>query len=370
MLQLGDIPIGPPGPVRLVLPGNDAENLPRSGFDLTWGPAATGGLPSSYTLYINQTDNMNLVLEGEVFENLTGTSFNPVTGGGLTFNYGEIWSWTVKAHNSYGSASNTCAFRFQIEADPAIPITIPHTQNFDADTFPIAWTQSYSGGITSDLWSVSASTNAGGTANEMKCLWQNNIGISRLISPPINTEGISSFEVNFLHYYDDYSEGCTTSLQYSYDLLNWYDTEWSLDSGNGDVEGAVSIVVTPLNPQPVTYLAWTIDGDHYTFDNWYIDNVNLSRECIDITPVTDLSIVQGHLPGDVALSWTPVSGADWYMLYMSEDPEGDFAPLDHTENPSINLPANILPADKAFFRVTAHTGEIPSLAKRSKSPNK
>ncbi|MDY0325406.1 MAG: choice-of-anchor J domain-containing protein, partial [Candidatus Cloacimonadaceae bacterium] len=136
-----------PGTVTLNWPQEEATNLPRTGFDLSWTPSPYGGIPTHYTLYLNQTQNSDCIYDGLVFENLTGTSFNTVTDGNLSFNYGEYWCWMVVAHNSYGSSEDNITNRFQIGEDPTI--TIPHTQNFDAATFPYGWTQANIG-ISSD----------------------------------------------------------------------------------------------------------------------------------------------------------------------------------------------------------------------------
>jgi hypothetical protein len=516
-----------PGTVTLTWPQEEATNLPRTGFDLSWTPSLYGGTPTHYTLYLNQTQNSDWIYDGLVFENLTGTSFNTVTDGNLSFNYGEYWCWMVVAHNSYGSSEDNITNRFQIGEDPTI--TIPHTQNFDAATFPYGWTQANIG-ISSDRWFISESAEAGGEANELVCAWIEAVGISRLISPPINTEGISSFEVSFQQFFYDYAEGCTASLQYSHDLQSWYEVGWSMDSGNGNVTDTVSVVVTPGINQPITYLAWTIIGNHYQFNNWYIDNVSIKlppvppialpfiedwthgsfetniwtadsenwisnqhtgvlgymlcaafkpeprlynyesilsshdfdargimsvkfsfdlfmtsdnssvnntltwevwdgwdwytidshnsqdgnvyweRQIADLSnfvsnrifkirfvasgsdsnairslhidnihlvewtdtlaPVTDLKLSKHAVNDYSTLHWTAVPGADWYRIYVSEDPYGEFVHLGFAPQAVFVFDNADVPADKAFFRVTAGTGTQPAAAKLSRPPNK
>jgi hypothetical protein len=224
----------------------------------------------------------------------TNTSFNPVTAeeNPITFNYLDRWYWTVEAVNDDGSAVVEPPYWFVIQADPRVPL--PYTQDFGTDgTWPLNWTQTYSGGITSNRWSLSNTNNAGGTPYEMKATYQDATGISRLISPPVNTAGVSAMSIRFRTYYNDYAAGITAKLQYSHDLTTWYDTSWSIISGGGDVSGLMSVLITDLN-SPTTYIAWTLDGNHYQFDYWYVDDVVFSQP-----PNHDVAPVSWDLPGQV-----------------------------------------------------------------------
>jgi len=272
MLQFGELPSGPPDPVTLTYPANGATGLPDIGFNLTWTRALTGGIPSYYVVYMSQDEE---TIYDDYYWEITNTSFNPVTEGGITFNYLDRWYWTVEAINDDGSAVVEPPYSFGIMADPRV--NIPYAQDFGTDgTWPLNWTQTYSGGISSNRWTLSNTNSAGGTAYEMKATWVNAIGLSRLITPPLNTDGIANFSVNFNTYYNDYATGITAKVQYSFDLNTWYDTPWSIISGSGDVTGNQTALITGLSNHPTTYVAWVLDGNHYQFDYWYIDDVNIS----------------------------------------------------------------------------------------------
>jgi len=278
------VPSGPPDPVTLVYPANGATGLPQVGFNLTWTPATTGGLPDYYAVYMSQSDE---TIYDDYYWETTNTSFNPVTAeeNPITFNYLDRWYWTVEAVNDDGSAVVEPPYWFVIQADPRVPL--PYTQDFGTDgTWPLNWTQTYSGGITSNRWSLSNTNNAGGTPYEMKATYQDATGISRLISPPVNTAGVSAMSIRFRTYYNDYAAGITAKLQYSHDLTTWYDTSWSIISGGGDVSGLMSVLLTGLN-SPTTYIAWTLNGNHFQFDYWYIDDVTFSQPPNhDVAPVS------------------------------------------------------------------------------------
>ncbi|HRD00915.1 MAG TPA: hypothetical protein PL080_07215, partial [Candidatus Syntrophosphaera thermopropionivorans] len=246
-----------------------------------------------YAVYMSQSDE---TIYDDYYWETTATSFNPVTAptNPITFNYGERWYWTVEAVNGDGNAVVEPPYWFIIEADPRVPL--PYTQDFGTDgTWPLNWTQTYSGGVTSNRWSLSNTSNAGGTPYEMMASWTDATGVSRLISLPINTSGVSNMSIRFRTFFDDFGPGVTAKVQYSHDLTTWYDSPWSIVSGGGNVSGLMSVLLTGLN-SPTTYIAWTLNGNHWQFDYWYIDDVTFSQPPNhDVAPVSwDLPQVFGE----------------------------------------------------------------------------
>ena len=150
-------------------------------------------------------------------------------------------------------------------------------ESFNSFSFPLCWSQSHEGVLDVDRWSLATSNNAGGTANEMRCDWIDKVGTSRLITKLINTTGASQANLSFTTFFDDYGSGATIKIQSSSDLLTWTDEAWSYATGTGDI-AAGTIINTSIthNLGPTTYVAWVIDGDHYQFDNWFIDDVNIT----------------------------------------------------------------------------------------------
>jgi hypothetical protein len=160
----------------------------------------------------------------------------------------------------------------------------PSGESFPDPVIPLAWAQYRSHTISSDRWIISNSSIAGGEPCEMRASWTSYTGVSRLISPPIKTTGVSILYVSFDHYFDDYYTGVTAKLQYSHDMNTWTDTGWSFTSGGGDVSGPVSISIDPGTAN-FTYLAWTLEGNHYYFDYWYVDNVQVNIPALDARPI-------------------------------------------------------------------------------------
>ncbi|CAO80453.1 choice-of-anchor J domain-containing protein [Candidatus Cloacimonas acidaminovorans] len=292
------VPSGPPDPVILTYPANGATGIPQTGFNLTWTQATTGGIPSYYAVYMSQDEE---TIYDDYRWETTNTYFNPVTEGGITFNYLDRWYWTVEAINDDGSAVVEPAYSFEIQSDPRV--NIPYAQDFGTDgTWPLNWSQTYSGGVTSNRWTLSNTNSAGGTAYEMMASWASGTGISRLIAPPLNTDGIANVAINFNTYYNDYAAGITAKVQYSFDLNTWYDTPWSIISGSGDVTGNQTALITGLTNHPTTYVAWVLDGNHYQFDYWYIDDVAIS-----LPPDHDVKVVSYDVENQVVPENTVVT---------------------------------------------------------------
>lgn len=90
----------------------------------------------------------------------------------------------------------------------------------------------------------------------------------------------------------------------------------------------------------------------------------------DIVPVTDLSI---SLSGNdyISLNWSAVPGADWYILYVSDDPYGEYAAFGYVEQAGVlNIPTDQLGQNKAFIKVEAGVGSAPQIRRLSSSPAK
>jgi len=155
---------------------------------------------------------------------------------------------------------------------------VPVTENFNTTSFPSCWSQQVSGTGVVNSWSVSTTTNAGGTANEMKSTWQNvNPGTTRLVTPPINTMAISLLNLSFRHMLDAYSTGVTLKVQSSVNGTTWTDEAWSVAATSSNINATVvnTTILNNLNSE-TTYIAFTVTGNLYQYDYWYLDNVSIT----------------------------------------------------------------------------------------------
>ena len=97
-------------------------------------------------------------------------------------------------------------------------------ESFDGSTLPTGWSIS----SNNSNWSVSATANAGGSANEMKLDWSPQFnGTTRLVSPAIDLTGISGVVFSFKHALDNYSGTNTIGVATSSDGGATWNQAWS-----------------------------------------------------------------------------------------------------------------------------------------------
>ena len=193
-------PTGPPEAVTLVSPADNATDLPKNGFNLTWSPVNTGGTPTSYTVYM--ASSVESIYEEEAFNGITGTSFNPVTDGGVTFNYEDRWFWTVEAVNGDGSAVVDPPFSFYIQADPSIT-SFPWNEGFETASFPPnGWSMLDADGDGENWFHYSADGSAHtGLYSAGSASWTSTAGSltpnNWLITPPITIPATGEYLVEY-----------------------------------------------------------------------------------------------------------------------------------------------------------------------------
>ena len=190
----------PPEAVTLSSPADGATGLPKAGFNLTWTPASAGGVPSFYQLFI--ASSAETIYEEEMFDGITGTSFNPVVDGGMTFNFEDRWFWTVQAVNTYGEAVVDPPHQFVIEADPAIT-TFPWNEGFETATFPPAGWNMLDADGDGQNWFHYAAEGAAHTGlySAGSASWTSTAGTltpnNWLITPPIAVPATGDYMVEY-----------------------------------------------------------------------------------------------------------------------------------------------------------------------------
>jgi hypothetical protein len=224
------------------------------------GEAVEGKNPTGYVVYRGTaTGNYDTQF------NVSGTSYLDNTTAGAS-----SYFYAVAAVYPQGQGLST-----EVNVNTlCTTLPIPYVQNFDSPTFPTCWTQTYSGNLTSNRWTVANASNAGGTPYEMRASYQNAVGVSRLISPALNTQGESQLTLRFRSRIDDYGVGATFKIQTSSDGITWTDEQWSFATQSNTTYPAEVITITLLNNiGSTTYVAWVIEGNHFQFDYWDIDEV-------------------------------------------------------------------------------------------------
>jgi len=103
----------------LVLPADNAENMPKTGFSFTWEKDTMSVTQDSYTLYLSK--NTATLLSDHIYTGISGTSFNPTQAPSpVSFAYEEDWYWTIGAVKAGHNEEIATHRKFTIQIDPTI----------------------------------------------------------------------------------------------------------------------------------------------------------------------------------------------------------------------------------------------------------
>lgn len=204
------------------------------------------------------------------FSNVTGTSFLDQTAAP-----GTAYYYAVEV--DYGAET-----AMSEEIGVATPYSIPFVEDVAPGNPLVGWNQTSSFGTS--IWSVEDSNEAGELPNEFMATYVDEIGITRLIAPPINTSGDASVFLFFRHFYNAFGFGIDYKIQTSADGINWTDESWSGVGSTTNVGPEAVYVQLQHNLGALTYVAWVLDGDHYQFDYWHVDDIQLTFD-LSVTAV-------------------------------------------------------------------------------------
>ena len=143
-------------------------------------------------------------------------------------------------------------------------------ESFDGSSLPVGWSID---GQNSN-WSVSATNNAGGAANEMKLDWSPQFnGMTRLVSPAVDLTGINSVVFAFKHALDNYQGTNSIGVATSSDGGTTWNQAWS-QGYNTSASWAVSEEIsTPDMGQANVQFCIFFNGNSYNINDWYFDDI-------------------------------------------------------------------------------------------------
>ncbi len=224
---------------------------------------------------------------------------------------------------------------------------LPFLESFNGPTLPAGWTQINSAGVTS-RWSVSNTSYAGGSPHEMKCTYQNIIGITRFVTPPINTSGVTQIKLSFRHYLDAYSTGATLKVLSSTDLTNWTE-EWAVATTSTNIQATLVNLTINNILGDVTYFAFAVEGNLFNIDYWYIDDV-IIRTPSSNSLLSSLTVDGAQIPG-----FTPnVFNYEYNVPQGAPVPVVGATPADPNAEVSITQATQV--PGNAYILVTAENG--------------
>ncbi|MCR5013282.1 MAG: T9SS type A sorting domain-containing protein [Bacteroidales bacterium] len=155
------------------------------------------------------------------------------------------------------------------------------SESFSGLTMPSGWSIM---GMGTSNWSVSATQNAGGAANELYMAYSPTFnGISRLTSPAVDLTGVQSAIFSFKHYLDNYSGSHILGIATSSDGGTTWNTAWQQNySSDGRYSVVQNITTSDFGKENVKFCVF-YQGNSYNFDAWYFDDIEVfTQENLDI----------------------------------------------------------------------------------------
>lgn len=208
-------------------------------------------------------------------------------------------------------------------------------ESFDGNTLPSGWTVD---GQTSN-WSVSATNNAGGSANEMKLDWSPQFnGMTRLVTPALDLTGVNSVIFSFKHALDNYQGTNTIGIATSSDGGTTWNTAWSQGYATSSSWAVSQEISTADMGQASVKFCIYFNGSSYNINDWYFDDITIfTLENLDLgleSSTMPSFVGAGDLPLGITVfnygSTTVTSVEATYQV------EGE-APV--TETFSVNIPS-------------------------------
>ena len=142
-----------------------------------------------------------------------------------------------------------------------------------------------------------------------------------LTSYLIDGRGVDNLELSFDLYLDNYNSEYENVLYAEV----WDGGQWQYLGGHssiitGDLPWTrFTYDITPHAANRVFRIRFVAAGeDSYQINYWYLDNIKVNSFSTTASPVTDLTLEK--TANGVKLSWTESPEAEWYMVYVADDP--------------------------------------------------
>ncbi|MBP5642756.1 MAG: T9SS type A sorting domain-containing protein [Bacteroidales bacterium] len=155
-------------------------------------------------------------------------------------------------------------------------------EHFNGSSLPSGWQAASGTGSTN--WSISATENAGGTANELMLNWSPQFnGTTRMMMPTFDLTGVESIVVKFKHALDNYSGSHTIGIATSSDGGSTWHVGWQ-QNYNASNHWTVSQTITTedMGNSAVRFCLF-YTGNSYNINYWYFDDFEIfTQENLDV----------------------------------------------------------------------------------------
>ena len=143
-------------------------------------------------------------------------------------------------------------------------------ESFDGASMPAGWSID----AHESNWSVSATNNAGGEANEMHLTWSPQFnGMTRLISPAVDLTGINSIVFSFKHALDNYSGSHTLGIATTSDGGTTWNQAWSQGYSASNIYSVSQEITSPDMGQSNVQFCIFYNGNSYNINDWFFDDI-------------------------------------------------------------------------------------------------
>ncbi len=173
------------------------------------------------------------------------------------------------------------------------------SEHFDGSTMPEGWQVMENG---ASCWSISATQNAGGIANELKLYYSPQFnGTSRMVMPAVDLTGVSSVVVSFKHCLDNYQGSHTLGVATTSDDGATWNVAWSQSYSSDGQWNINQVVTTPDMGNSNVRFCIYYTGNSYNIDNWYFDDIEIfTQENLDLQLASiDVNSVLGAGVNDI-----------------------------------------------------------------------
>ena len=209
-------------------------------------------------------------------------------------------------------------------------------ESFDGSTLPSGWQAS---GTATNNWSIAASNNAGGQANELKFNCQPAFnGLSRIQTPAVNLSNVAGVIISFKMYFDNYATATNyIHIATSSDNGNSWNIGWSKGyNTTGKYLEEVNIVTPDMGKNNVIFCIY-YNGQWFDFDAWYFDDIVITAQ-----EETDLKMISIDVPSMIGAGNSEIAfsvknlGIDKVQSFTASYEIEGFEPITETFNTSIS----------------------------------
>ena len=166
-------------------------------------------------------------------------------------------------------------------------------ESFNGTSIPSGWSVV---GAGTNNWSISATNNAGGQANELHLNWSPQFsGISRFVSPVIDLSGVNSVVISFKHMLDYYESNATLGIATTSNGGSTWNQAWT-QPFTTDALGTITQMINTADVGSANFqFCIFYSGSSYNYDHWYFDDIKVfTLENLDVAVTsTTMPDIQG-----------------------------------------------------------------------------